>query len=181
MYAPPPVGVAGGSPRTGLLASAPVLAICCLLFILFVIASVIILALIPVYVAKSNTINVPTYTYVIGSNNTIVQSKGNIANIIARALGISSNLVTIKSVSSAGKRKRRGFGLSRSRRFSVTNSVTGSCEVASTSFASSVSSAANCYYVVFSGYYLGFGPGATLTNLLNSCSSTTTTSTVNTG
>jgi hypothetical protein len=88
MYTPPPDAAIGAPRRTGLAASAPVLAICCLLFILFVIAAVIILALIPVYVARNNSINVPTYTYYIGSNSTIGQSKGNIALIVTIFLKI---------------------------------------------------------------------------------------------
>ncbi|CAF0965275.1 unnamed protein product [Adineta ricciae] len=131
MYAPPPAVAAGGARRSGLAASGPLLAVCCLLFILFLIASTIVLALIPVYLATrdGNTItNSPTYLMTLSPTNGTgltetnldSTSLSNIATAAATAANAPSGSFSVNSgtstVNTAGRRKRRGFGLVRQRR-----------------------------------------------------------------
>ncbi|CAF0888848.1 unnamed protein product [Adineta steineri] len=69
MYAPLP---AARNRRAGFAAGAPILAICCLGFILFLIAATIVLALIPVYLSKrsggSSSSTTPRYQFVLTPN-----------------------------------------------------------------------------------------------------------------
>ncbi|CAF1051581.1 unnamed protein product [Adineta ricciae] len=131
MYAPPPAVAAGGARRSGLAASGPLLAICCLLFILFLIASTIVLALIPVYLSTRDS-NSSTYspTYLMtmtptngsfgGEGTLSSDSLSTIASASETATGIPSGSFSVNSgtstANSSGRRKRRGFGLIRHRR-----------------------------------------------------------------
>jgi len=129
MYAPPPMVVPARAGRSGGLASAPILAICCLLFILFLIAATIILALIPVYLQRKNVQTTSTTPFY--ASGTLDQSAGgdtaldatnraSLARAIEAATGApaGSGTVTNGAVTSsaAGKRKRRKLGLVRNRR-----------------------------------------------------------------
>jgi len=131
MYAPPPAVVAPAPRRSGLAAGGPLLAICCLLFILFLIASTIVLALIPVYVQRDidPVGNSPRYTAVmtpqgrddVPEGNFDQNSLNNFNAASDSAVGLNSgafNADSSTSTQGAGKRKRRGFGLVRERRAS---------------------------------------------------------------
>jgi hypothetical protein len=131
MYAPPPVVVPVARQRTGILGAGPILAIACLLFLLLIIASVIILSLIPVYTprrAGSTSGNSQVYFIILnyngtlGSDGTLSQSALNsIARAIEQARGLPTGSIVAVSGSAsstavAGKRKRRASQVSRSRR-----------------------------------------------------------------
>ncbi|UJR14941.1 hypothetical protein I4U23_001922 [Adineta vaga] len=141
MYAPPPAAAPGGAARTGLAASGPILAICCLLFILFLIASTIVLALIPVYLSTRDstaTGKSPSYLLDLDQTDSTTNkkratitsfdegqeldsdSRTNTANAVISKLGLSSGAFLVdqcitKYITS---RKRRGFGLLREARAS---------------------------------------------------------------
>lgn len=140
MYAPPPVVPAGGASRGGLAASGPILAICCLLFILFLIASTIVLALIPVYLSRrdgnsgrsrnyllkaspENFGGVPvqrrdTYTGFDSNQDLDSDSISSTNNPMAAGLNLASGAISISQCKTlrASTRKRRGFGLLREAR-----------------------------------------------------------------
>jgi len=131
-----PVVPLSGAQRGGL-AGIPLLAVCCLLFLLFLIAATIVLALIPVYLQAKNVQQGGRSQTFFGrsdfSGATVsdgsVGSSGltAIGNGIASSVGASPGAVTVPSATFAttggtgGKRKRRGLAL-RSRRF---NTATG--------------------------------------------------------
>ncbi|CAF4347242.1 unnamed protein product, partial [Adineta steineri] len=68
MYAPLPAAVVRRNRETGFTAGGPILAICCLGFVIFLIAATIVLALIPVYLSKrsggSSSSSTPRYTMI---------------------------------------------------------------------------------------------------------------------
>jgi hypothetical protein len=131
MYAPPPADNAAAPSRTGILGIGPILAIACLLFLLLVIASVIILSLIPVYTPRKSASSTSTsakyyiilnYSGTLSSDGTLSQSALNsIATSIQQAAGLPVGSVIVisgsaSSRSTSGKRKRRASQISRSRR-----------------------------------------------------------------
>jgi len=130
MYAPPPVARNAAPARGGILASGPLLAVCCLLFILFLIAATVVLALIPVYVSSKDgpvssgragpysAVLTPTSTDLVPGTLT-ADANTNVGKGMDSALGIPSGTVQVASgtsVAANGRRKRRGFGLTRQRR-----------------------------------------------------------------
>ncbi|UJR14942.1 hypothetical protein I4U23_001923 [Adineta vaga] len=142
MYAPPPAAAPGGAARSGLAASGPILAICCLLFILFLIASTIVLALIPVYLStRDSTSSSKSSPYTLtGTPGSIIGedrkrtsysalTEGSldssvptaIANAMISALSLQSGSVLVDTclISSSSSRKRRGFGLLREYRDTI--------------------------------------------------------------
>ncbi|CAF0838065.1 unnamed protein product [Adineta steineri] len=135
MYAPP---AAAANRRSGLAASGPLLAICCLGFILFLIAATIVLALIPVYLStRGSTSSSNTKNYVMtmtppgsGKRDSSSIPEGsidsttitNINNAVNSNMGFESG--TTNGVSGTAStvptsRRRRGFGLQRERRASI--------------------------------------------------------------
>ncbi|UJR14943.1 hypothetical protein I4U23_001924 [Adineta vaga] len=151
MYAPPPAVAPGGAARTGLAASGPILAICCLLFILFLIASTIVLALIPVYLStRDSTATGKSPSYLLTADPTGFpdnngkratayesfdadhdlnsESCTNTANAVTSKLSLSSGAFLVDQCRTASSaRKRRGFGLLREAR--TNNGVKLFCKV----------------------------------------------------
>ncbi|CAF0862929.1 unnamed protein product [Adineta steineri] len=121
MYAPPPSVAARRNRGSGLAAGGPLLAICCLGFILFLIAATIVLALIPVYLSKrgGGTPSTTTPTYLLTMNSrTVPLPEGNLDSASLADVGASvdkalnipsgSTQVTAGAVEATnGKRKRR--------------------------------------------------------------------------
>ncbi|CAF0915925.1 unnamed protein product [Adineta steineri] len=121
MYAPPPSVPARRNRGSGLAASSPILAICCLGFILFMIAATIVLALIPVYLSKRSggTPRTTTPTYLLTMNSrTVALPEGNLdspslADVgvsVDKALNLPSGSTQVKQgavEATNGKRKRR--------------------------------------------------------------------------
>jgi hypothetical protein len=114
--------------RAGGFAAGPLLAICCLATILFLIAATIVLALIPIYLpTKSATAGTTQNYFLKGTPGTAVPTDGNLnpttQSNIAKALDAKLNAPSGTSVfdsskavtSGGGRRRRRGL-LSRSRR-----------------------------------------------------------------
>jgi len=135
MYAPPPaigVPVVAAPRRGGLLGSAPLLAVGCILFLLLLIAATIILSLIAVYTPThgKNVGTSPTYFVRItfpGNASTDGQLSQANLNAIARAIEVKFGLPTgsivaqsgsLSSTTGSGRRKRREHGavVSRTRR-----------------------------------------------------------------
>ncbi|CAF1316001.1 unnamed protein product [Adineta steineri] len=136
MYAPP---AAAANRRSGLAASGPLLAICCLGFILFLIAATIVLALIPVYLStrgSTSSSTTPRYTlsgtpvgnakrdYMGDKEGTLADpSNANIAAAMDSGLGLNSGSTvadgTASMASTTSRRRRRGFGLDRERRAGI--------------------------------------------------------------
>ncbi|CAF1073054.1 unnamed protein product [Adineta steineri] len=121
MYAPPPSVPARRNRGSGLAAGSPILAICCLGFILFMIAATIVLALIPVYLSKrsggSPRTTTPTYLLTMNSR-TVALPEGNLdspslADVgasVDKALNLPSGSTQVKQgavEATNGKRKRR--------------------------------------------------------------------------
>ncbi|UJR14944.1 hypothetical protein I4U23_001925 [Adineta vaga] len=151
MYAPPPAVAPGGAGRSGLAASGPILAICCLLFILFLIASTIVLALIPVYLSTRDiTATGKSPSYLLTADPTAItdtsgkradyssfdadqeldsDSRTNTANAVISKLSLSSGAFLVDQCRTAytTSRKRRGFGILREAR--ATNGVKLFCKV----------------------------------------------------
>jgi len=130
MYVPPPPVVPVTPRRRGILAGGPILAVCCLGIILFLIASTIVLALIPVYLPTRNTnLGGTTQTFfflltpnvTLGDDGTLSPAaEAAIANAISAQLGfVPSSLQfdgNIVVATKSSKRRRRGFGLTRNER-----------------------------------------------------------------
>jgi hypothetical protein len=129
MYAPPPA-IVPASGRSGLAANGALLAVCCLALILFLIAATIVLALIPVYLpSRSATLTRTTQTYyfvltpngTIGDDGTLSSTDSTtLYNAICASLGFPAGCIksqgNVLVASSSSKRRRRGFGLTRTER-----------------------------------------------------------------
>ncbi|CAF0888570.1 unnamed protein product [Adineta steineri] len=132
MYAPPP---AAANRRGGLAASGPLLAICCLGFILFLIAATIVLALIPVYLSTrgSSSSSANTASYQLQMTPSADARKRSLATLVEGTFADSTLALLILLIESKlnlnhgsclipsctsvfTSRRRRGFGLLRERR-----------------------------------------------------------------
>ncbi|CAF0838381.1 unnamed protein product [Adineta steineri] len=134
MYAPLPAAVVRRNRETGFSASGPILAICCLGFVIFLIAATIVLALIPVYLSKrsggSSSSSTPRYTMIMNPGTALPegtlnsQSLSNINSAMNNALNLQSGSFVSESgtVATGGKRKRKreGFEIFRDRRAGTT-------------------------------------------------------------
>jgi len=119
--------------RTGLFGAGPILAICCLLFIAFLIAATIVLALIPVYLPHknatpaSNTFHLAlNYPGTIGNDGSLDSTALNqIARSLERAKNLPTGSFNIPSgtVATTSTRKRRGYALQRLRRGKTSRGV----------------------------------------------------------
>jgi hypothetical protein len=120
----------GVAPARGL-GGIPVLALCCLLFLLLVIASTIVLALIPVYVSASQATQGGTsksYSATADYSGSPVNdgsldsnAKTSLGNSMATGLGVPNGGVNVKSATfatSSGRRRRRALS-HRNRRISI--------------------------------------------------------------
>jgi hypothetical protein len=137
MYAPPPAIVPAPAGRSGGLATGPILAICCLLFILFLIATTIILALIPVYlprkdVTTSAASNSPYY--IVGNlgqspgGDTALDAanRARVAQSLDAATGAPAGTTTVQNgalQAVTSGRKRRTLALTRTRRQGVVYTI----------------------------------------------------------
>jgi hypothetical protein len=136
MYVSPPAVVPVVAPQRNF-TNGPLLALCCLMFILFLIAATIVLALIPIYLPAKNANlnnNSPSYYFLLTPNGTAIPYNGpltqpaltQIANAIAVQLGFPAGSLVLDSATVTtiqGRRKRRAFGLSRIRRQSGTQQI----------------------------------------------------------
>ncbi|CAF1315745.1 unnamed protein product [Adineta steineri] len=133
MYAPVQTPAVRRSRGAGLSAGAPILAICCLGFILFLIAATIVLALIPVYLSKrsgsSSSSSSPRYYAVMNPATALSegildsQSLSNINTAMVSALNLQSGSVVSESgtiATTTGKRKREESELVRESRAGTT-------------------------------------------------------------
>ncbi|CAF0860702.1 unnamed protein product [Adineta steineri] len=120
--------------RAGGIAAAPILAGACILFIMFVIASTIVLALIPTYlttksIAKSSIAYYCTATYdgSLGSDGDLdATARAAFARSMEHTVhhptdSISSDL--IRAATTSTRRRKRGFALSRLNRGSVAGGI----------------------------------------------------------
>jgi len=127
MYAPPVIPVSPA--RTRGLAGGPLLGICCLFIIGFLIAATIVLALIPVYIPRKG--NASTSTAVsnpfIGDTNTDLGNDGNfdanaraaLSSGVDKGTGVNpgtTSTPTAAAATTGGSRRRRALDRTRSRR-----------------------------------------------------------------
>ncbi|UJR24626.1 hypothetical protein I4U23_006000 [Adineta vaga] len=127
MYSPPPSST-GTSRRNIFIANAPILAICGLFFIFFIIAATIVLALIPLYLETKDAPSVgrsPTYYATMEPGETLpegtldAQSIKNLNDALDTTLNLqkgSVNIITATVAAGSKKRKRRALTRKRQRR-----------------------------------------------------------------